>query len=105
MADFDITSQGPPTFRLRGELDMATAPLMDVAIANAIAQGGPVTLDLSHLTFVDSSGVGAILKALGGLPSGCIILHGVRGSVQKVLDLMKVGEAANLHIIPCAVPV
>lgn len=105
MADFDITSAGPPTFRLRGELDMATAPLMEVAIANAIAQGGPITLDLSHVTFVDSSGVGAILKALRALPSGCIVLHGVRRSVQKVVDLMNVGEASNLHVIPCTVPV
>ena len=35
------------------------------------------------------------------LPSGCIILHGAHNGVQKVIDMMGVGQAPNLHIIPC----
>ena len=105
MADFGITSQGPPTFFLDGELDMATVPLLDIAIADAVAVGGPITIDLSHMTFIDSTGVRAILKAVKALPSGCIILHGVHGGIQRILEITGVDLAPNIHIIQCTVPV
>ena len=101
MPNFGITSDGPRMFFLQGELDMGTAPLMNTAIEPAVTRGGPITLDFGDVTFVDSTGVAAILSALKALASGCIILHGVHNGVQKVVDLMGVGQAPNLHIIPC----
>ena len=105
MTDFAITSDGPRMYFLQGDLDLSTIPLMETAIAPAIAKGGPVTLDLSGLTFIDSTGVGSIVRSLHLLPSGCIVLHGVRGAVQRVLDMMNVDRAPNLHVIPCTVPI
>jgi anti-anti-sigma factor len=104
---FGITVRGPPTFFLEGELDIATVPVMNAAIAVAVAQGGPITLDLSRVTSIDSSGVGAILKGLKGLPSGgCINLHGVHSRIEKVMRLlMGAVQAENLHVSPCSVPV
>ena len=104
MTDFGITSDGPRMFFLSGELDLATLPLMETAIAPAVAKGGPITLDLSDLKFIDSSGVGSIIRNVRDLPSGCIILHGVRNAVQRILELMGV-KAQNLHVIPCTVPI
>ena len=104
MTDFAVTSDGHRMFFFSGELDLASLPLMETTIAPAIAKGGPVTIDLSDLKFIDSSGVGSIIRSLKDLPSGCIILHGVRGGAQKVLELMGV-RAENLHVIPCTVPV
>ncbi|HWH09724.1 MAG TPA: STAS domain-containing protein [Solirubrobacteraceae bacterium] len=45
-----------------GELDIATADEFTASLRDALA-GGPVTLDLAELSFVDSSG----LRALDGL--------------------------------------
>jgi anti-anti-sigma factor len=46
-----------------GELDLATAPSLSAALAAAPARGAArVVLDLRQLTFVDSSGIGAIIK-------------------------------------------
>ena len=47
MADFGMTSEGPRTFFLNGELDMATVPIMNIAIVDAVARGGP-DLDGPH---------------------------------------------------------
>jgi anti-sigma B factor antagonist len=105
MAEFSITSQGAPTFFLEGELDLATVPLLDIAIADAVAKGGPITIDLSHMTFIDSTGLKSILNAVESLPSGCIILHGVHDGIQRILEITGVDLAANLHVIPCTVPV
>lgn len=104
MTDFTITSDGPRMFFLSGELDLATLPLMESAIAPAVAKGGPITLDLGNLLFIDSSGVGSIIRNVKDLPSGCISLHGVRNAVQRVVDVMGV-KLENLHVIPCTVPV
>jgi anti-anti-sigma factor len=104
MSDFAITSDGPRMFFLSGEVDLATLPVMEVAIAPAIEKGGPVILDLSDVTFIDSSGVGSILRSLKALPSGCIILHGVRNAALRLLEIMGV-KAENLHLIPCTVPI
>ena len=101
MADFGITSDGSRTFFLNGELDMATVPIMDIAIVDAVARGGPISMDLTDITFLDSTGLGAILKAAKDLPSGCIVLHGVHDGVHKVTGLMGVDMEANIHVIPC----
>jgi anti-anti-sigma factor len=105
VTDFAINSDGSRMFFLSGELDLATLPLMESAIAPAVAKGGPITLDLSGLMFIDSSGVGSIMRSVKALPSGCIILHGVRNAAQRVLELMGVGNAETLHVIPCTVPI
>jgi anti-anti-sigma factor len=102
MADFGITAQGPNMFFLSGELDVATVPIMNVAIADAVSRGGPITIDMADLTFMDSSGVGAIVKSVQTLPRGCIVLHGAHDGVGKLLDLMGVDQGIpNLHVIPC----
>jgi anti-anti-sigma factor len=102
MTDFGIRADGPHMFSVSGELDIATVPLMNVAIAHAVSQGGPITIDVSFLTFMDSTGVGAILKSAKELASGCIVLHGVHDEVGRVIELMGVdGARQNLHVIPC----
>jgi anti-anti-sigma factor len=103
MAGFAITASGPTMFFMSGELDVATVALMDVAIGDAVARGGVITLDMADVTFADSSGIGGILKSVKALPAGCIVMHGVRERVGKVIDIMGVGRGgvSNLHVIPC----
>jgi hypothetical protein len=70
VSDFDVSLHGASTFFVTGELDIAAAPLFGDTIRAAVARGGPVTLDVSRMTFIDSAGVQAILKAVADLPSG-----------------------------------
>ena len=101
MADFGITSDGPRTFFLSGELDMATVPIMKIAVVDAVARGGPISMDLTDLTFLDSTGVGAILQAAKDLLFGCLVLHGVHDGVGKITELMGLDRAENIHVTPC----
>jgi hypothetical protein len=55
----------------------------------------------SNMTFIDSAGVHAIMNAAANLPSGCLILHGVDNRTQRILDSLGIGQAPNLHVIPC----
>jgi anti-anti-sigma factor len=46
-----------------GELDLSTAHALSAVLADVAAQGAPrIVLDLRKLTFVDSSGVGLVIK-------------------------------------------
>ena len=45
---------------LHGELDAATGPELDIAL---LETRGPVMLDLSEITFMDSGGINALLRA------------------------------------------
>lgn len=50
--------------RLTGELDLASAPILERALTDADVTGAPlVVLDLDGLEFVDSTGLRAILMA------------------------------------------
>jgi anti-anti-sigma factor len=101
LGDFNVSLHGASTFFVTGELDIAAAPIFGDTIRAAVARGGPLTLDLSRTTFIDSAGVHAILKAVADLPSGCLILHGVHDGMQRILNMVGIGGVPNLHIIAC----
>ena len=102
MQDLTIDSRGS-TFLLSGELDMESAPALRAAMASAVTIGGPITLDFSGVTFMDSTGLHVLLAALHDLVSGCIIIHGVHDNVARVLDVSGLSRMEELHLMPCAV--
>jgi anti-anti-sigma factor len=84
---------------LSGELDMSSAPELDRVLEAAVERGGTVLVDLSELTFMDSTGINAFLKASLSLSGrGCLVLHGEQDRIRRVLDLVRVDASIpNLH--------
>jgi hypothetical protein len=39
------------------------------------------------------------------VPDACIVLHGVHGEVQKVVEMTHIEAVPNLHVIPCTIGV
>jgi anti-sigma B factor antagonist len=93
-----IEQQGR-TIRLAGELDMSTASELDEVLDVAVEHGGTILVDVSELTFMDSTGINAFLRAAVSLRGrGCLILHGEQDRVRRVLDLVRVdGSISSLH--------
>lgn len=64
--DFDVrvetTPSGAVVLHVLGELDLATAPRLEAAIADAVASPR-VVVDLSSCTFLDSAGVRVLTSA------------------------------------------
>lgn len=88
---------GPPTtISLVGELDPATAPQLDEEIERLLANGGVerLVLDLSGLTFLDSSGLRLFVTAREALNSqgGELALRGPSANTQRLLDITGLGE-------------
>jgi anti-sigma B factor antagonist len=55
-------ADGALVLALSGELDLAGAPELTEALDAAKASGRPLTVDLRELEFIDSSGLGALVR-------------------------------------------
>jgi anti-sigma B factor antagonist len=59
-----LREQGTPVVVATGEIDMASAPMLERALSEAIeSSDGPVVLDLLGVTFFDSSGLRTAIVA------------------------------------------
>ncbi|BCJ49451.1 anti-sigma factor antagonist [Actinoplanes sp. NBRC 14428] len=76
---------------VRGEVDLATAPDLERAVAGAVARPGAreVLVDLSAVTFLDASGIAALARShLLAAESGVRLrVCGARGVVRRVLAI------------------
>jgi anti-anti-sigma factor len=88
-------------FRLFGDLDTFTVPLLEAALEDAIDVGGPIVLDVTELGFIDSAGVRTLIRTAKALRSACLIVHGTHDQVEKVLDITGIERAENIHVTAC----
>lgn len=82
-----VDGDGAHVVSLHGELDLANADRVRDALVEVA--GSTVVVDLSDLSFLDSSGIAALLGARERiLASGNgFELRGAQGMVRRVLDL------------------
>ena len=80
---------------LHGELDIAAAPLLEQEWQRIEERGKQVTvLDLAGLTFIDASGLRAVLSVTERAENGGrgLSLVGAGRAVRRVFDLVGCGE-------------
>ena len=78
-----------------GELDLNTAPALRQHIDGAIDAGASnVAIEMSKLTFMDSTGLGTLVSVSKRLDErgGRMALIGVEGSPRKVVSITGVDE-------------
>jgi anti-anti-sigma factor len=94
-----IEQRGEPprvTLALAGELDIDSAPRLHDALTKIVADDvRALTLDLSRLAFIDSSGLAAIVYASRLCERRGCELELVRGAenVQRVFDVSGLGPS------------
>ena len=93
-----ISPEGDRGLRLAGELDLRSLPPLTAAFA-ALPAEGQATLDLSGLTFIDSSGLHAIeeiARAQNG--NGPLILTGTPATVARLLEITNLDRHPGFDI-------
>jgi anti-sigma B factor antagonist len=95
------TDDGWPVVVVTGEIDMATAPMLGRELTSAIESGdGPVVLDLSEVTFFDSSGLRVAIVAHRALAEQgrrlAVVCH-PEGHVRRTFALAGLSDVLDLH--------
>src|SRR6185436_11151109 len=85
-------SNGSTVVAVAGEIDMATAPEL-ANVLNDFAQDS-VLVDLSAVTFIDSSGLATLANAHTRMSSagGRLAIDGLLPNVQKVFEITRLTE-------------
>jgi len=100
MSEFEISPMpGGAGLKLCGELDLATTPKLTKALGDQPLDAGPVTLDLSELTFIDSCGLREILALASSVNgNGPVVLLNPTKAVSRVFEILNLYQHAGLEI-------
>jgi anti-anti-sigma factor len=91
----------PRSFRLSGELDLATADELLAAIGPAAEGGGDLRLDLSGVSFIDSSGLrGLVQLSHALLPPARLVLEKPSDQVNRLFELVQAERFPNVVVEP-----
>jgi len=78
---------------ISGECDLYSAPAFAKALIGKINGGAKrLRLDLSGVTYLDSTGVGALIRVIqAAKANGCeLVFRGIGGSPRKVLKMSNI---------------
>jgi anti-sigma B factor antagonist len=83
---------------VRGELDMATAPVFSAVLDDAIAASPNVEINMEDVTFLDSGGLRVIaVAAVGVQPDGSITIRNPSRAVTRALAVTGLDSQLNLE--------
>jgi anti-sigma B factor antagonist len=92
----DITLQGELIW-LEGEIDMASADQLRSVLMEH--RTGPLILDASNLTFMDSSGLKVLVEAAASRNgSGSLVLRRPSSSVRRLLEIIAPHGVQGLEV-------
>jgi anti-sigma B factor antagonist len=99
MARFSVVPiDGERGLRLAGELDLESAPVLERAL-EALPASGQATLDLSEVTFIDSSGLHAIVAFAGAQNgNGAVILTGVSAPIARLFEITSISDHPGIEM-------
>lgn len=74
---------------VRGEIDLVTAPALWEAIVDVIGDTHRLVIDLGQTEFIDSTGLGVLVRALKRLRhhGGNLVLRSPRSNTRKILNI------------------
>jgi anti-anti-sigma factor len=92
-----VPDQGEVTLQLQGALDVSTVTVLDDCLAHLDPTARRIVLDLSRVSFIDSTGVGALVRARRESDVGFRTLS-VRNPSDRVRFVLEVAGVADLLI-------
>ncbi len=85
--------------RLEGELDLAASPRLTEALLDFATSEREVHLDLSEVSFMDSSGLRVILAlARSRADIGSVVLLDPSAAVVRIFEIMGIDEHPGVEI-------
>jgi anti-anti-sigma factor len=98
----ELSIDGKRAVLPQGEIDIATAPQLAERLSELQGVGTPTVLDLSGVSFMDSSGIGTLLRAVNAAREkgwDFQVTTNAQPQVERVIQL----SGIHVHIWPTAV--
>jgi anti-anti-sigma factor len=96
-----IRTEDPFGLRLLGEIDMATAPMLQEALLVVLSEGGHVTVDMKDVTFIDSSGLKVIVACAAETASDePLMIKDPSAIVRRALEVFGMEQIPGLRVEP-----
>ena len=89
---------GTSIVALTGELDLSTIPRVEAPLAEQLGARSSVIVDLTRLTFIDSTGIGILIRAsqVGANGSRMHVVIREGSQVDRVFGIARIGESLPL---------
>lgn len=92
--------EGGALVRVHGDIDYSRAPELRVSLMQVIAKKYPtLTIDLSGVPYMDSSGVATLVEALSRQKNeakGKLVLCGMQNKVRGIFDIAKLDKVFTI---------
>jgi anti-anti-sigma factor len=86
--------------RLSGELDLSTVTKLTETLQGIVSSAGDLEVDLAGLSFMDGSGLRALVIAAERLKGrGRLILKAPSPSISRLFDLVRAHTFPNVEIV------
>lgn len=85
---------------ISGEVDMSSSPDLRKVLLHEVRQKRPkIIIDLSGVSYIDSSGLATLIECLQGVSKykGTLIIVGLRPNVRDVFEIAKLDEVFDLR--------
>lgn len=93
----EIQSDGDcPVVRLAGELDLSTIPRLEGRLIRQARSGPRLVVDMSAVTFIDSSGIALLLRTHRAAVDGIRTVIAEGSQVERVLRLAGIDQVLPL---------
>ncbi len=91
--------QGSLVVALEGDIDLEGSPAARKVLLDAVGMGRPIYVDLSRVSYIDSSGIASLVEALQrARQSGtAFALTSVSDAARRVLELARLDRVFTIH--------
>jgi anti-sigma B factor antagonist len=94
-----IKKQAASIVVLKGDVDLESSPAAREVLLKSVEGAGKVLVDLSSVTYIDSSGVASLVEALQAAKrnGGRLALVAASDPTRRVLELARLDKVFTMH--------
>ncbi len=92
-------TESPSILPLEGEIDLHVSPRIAASLRELIEKRpARLFVDLSHVTYVDSSGLAVLIEAMQNLENqgGQLSLFGIQDSVRSIFEIARLDQVFRI---------
>jgi anti-anti-sigma factor len=98
MSDLEVQADADGTLRLSGEFDMSSIETFRMAVETSADPEQEIVLELKDLTFLDSSGIRAILTMAQEIGTKGVLLRNPQPNVRRVIELIGIEGRSGIRL-------